>query len=155
MNALLKLFVLLMLVGSPIMSLAQPTVDLTTTKVDADEAGQDIGSILVTRTNEGNTAEALTVYMLSSGSAGYPTDFSTSGMAWHGGNQWSIVIPGNQFSASGTITPRFEEILEGEETVTFTLQEEDTFYFLGLPDEATITIADFIQIIFKDSFEDR
>jgi hypothetical protein len=93
--------------------------------------------------------------MQRSGTADYTADFTTTGITWHGGTLWSIDIPDNQFSASGIVTPRFEEILEGEETVIFTLREEDTLYFLGLPDAATITIADFIQLVFKDSFEDQ
>jgi len=130
------------------------TVTLTLDDGAAAEAGEDTGMITVSRTDNGDASEAFTVYMLNSGSATYSTDFLTSGVTYHGGDLWSIVIPGNDFSASGTIIPRKDYTIEGDETLVFTLNEEEIRFFTGKPDEATITIKDLVDIVFKDGFED-
>ena len=54
-----------------------------------------------------------------------------------------------------TITPRLDSNEEeGDEIVKFQLIGQNT-HMLGSPTYAEITIADFINLVFKDSFEDQ
>lgn len=51
-----------------------------------------------------------------------------------------------------TLTPIFDEDEDGDEDVVFTVQSTDR-YAVGSVDSATVTILDFVQRIFRDSFE--
>ena len=110
--------------------------------------------ITVSRTDNGDTSQPFTVYMQNSGTATYSTDFLTSGMHYHGGDRWSINILSNQLTASGIITPRLDRMIEGDENLVFTLEEEAKRFITGKPDQAEITSKDLVEIVFKDGCED-
>ncbi len=57
-----------------------------------------------------------------------------------------------QLSTTVIITPKFDENEKGDETVVATLMPDGS-YFVGAMTEATITIKDFVDGIFADSFE--
>jgi subtilisin-like proprotein convertase family protein len=52
-----------------------------------------------------------------------------------------VVIPANQASATVTVTPIYDTLVEGAETVVATLQPS-IWYTLGAPTSATVTIVD-------------
>jgi hypothetical protein len=71
-------------------------------------------------------------------------------------NVYSITIDGGELSKTITLTPVFDETIEGDETFIVNLEspgDTDNDYTIGMPSEGQITILDFIQLIFKDSFE--
>jgi hypothetical protein len=55
---------------------------------------------------------------------------------------------------SSTVTPVKDFIIEGDETVTWELYSDEATYTLGTDIFAEMTIADLIDLIFKDSLED-
>ena len=134
------------------------TVNITLDDGEMDEASLGSGGFTVTRTEDGAFDQLLRVWVKVSGSGTINQDYSQSGLILWGGTDYYIEIPGGQSSASATMTPTFDEINEGEETVIWTLQaskQGDQGYFLGDPLVAAMTIADFVDLMFKDGFEDR
>ncbi len=121
----------------------------------AAEAGQDPGSFTVTRTDNGNKAIPLHVYFdFVLPSPEWDFDFS-AGLGYVGQYSRYITIPGGQFSATVTVTPkRDSNEEEGDEIVLFQLVSQNS-YTLGTPTQAEITIADFVDLVFKNSFEDQ
>lgn len=97
-----------------------------------DQAGQDPGVFTFTRTG-GNLAAALTVRFSRGGTAANNSDYSNIG--------FSVVIPANQSSATVTITPIDDTVVEVPETVVLTINAS-TNYVIGTPPTATVTIAD-------------
>ncbi len=149
-------------VGADIEASIQITDDVTEVILtlddgDAAEAGQLPGSFTVTRTNQGNVAQAITVWVAVSGSATIDTDYAHPDMVCCGpGNEYLITILGNQLSRTITITPvldAFED--EGDETVVVTLLDIGQIYTVGVQLSATITIRDFQNLLFKNGFEDQ
>ena len=64
-----------------------------------------------------------------------------------------ISIPANELSVFSDITPVKDLIIEGDETAVFTLGSDNTQYTLGSNIVAEMTIADLVDLMFKDSFE--
>jgi hypothetical protein len=142
------------LIFFPVLALAQlPIVNLTLGDGNASEAGPDPGSFVHTRT--GSTTEALLLDVDVQGTATFNADYSTNpAMVRLGGTVYRVTIPPDQLTATATITPVMDGINEGDETVNFTLMDDNLTYTVGEPANATINIADFVEGIFKDSFED-
>ena len=114
-------------IGAP----ALPTVTVAATDANAAEAGLDPGVFTVTRT--GATTAALTVNYTVGGTATAGTDYQAlSG---------SVVIAAGSASATITVTPIQDTVVEGNETVTVTLSSSAS-YTAGSPSTATVTIAD-------------
>ena len=109
----------------------EPTVTVSATDAAAAEASLDPGTFTVTRSVV--TASPLTVNYSMSGTATQGSDYAAvSG---------SVIIPASTASATVTITPVDDVIIEGNETVILTLTA-DPAYFVGPPGNATVTIAD-------------
>jgi len=134
-------------------SWALPTVNITTTDNAAAEAGPDEGSFTVTRSGDIDLSAALTVRYLAEGMAVWNTDYTlapVSVQAWP--NLLNVTIHAGQESMTVTLTAIFEENVEGDEDAVFTLQGLNS-YVKGIPDSTSITIVDFTEMVFKDSFE--
>jgi hypothetical protein len=132
-------------------------VTLVIDDANAAEAGQATGAFTVTRTGNGDPAAALSVWVTIGGSATWGSDYSLPGLGWRGSNDFSILIQGNQLSATITLTPVFDENIEGDETFDVELRgpgDAGQDYTVGLPESGQIVIRDFVQIVFKDGFED-
>jgi len=131
-----------------------PEVTLTLDDGAATEGGSDPGSFTIARSNSGIVAEALRVRVGVEGTARFDTDYPNPGMAWDGGNFFRVTIEPGQLTRTIIIAPVMDGIIEDDETAIFTLVEGGATYTVGDPVKAIITIADFVEGIFKDGFED-
>jgi uncharacterized protein (DUF486 family) len=132
-------------------------VTLTVNDATAAEAGQDPASFTVTRSSNGNVAAPLNVFLQRSGSATIGADYSTVNLIGYSGDTYYLQIPANQLSQTVTLTPVLDEIEEGDETVIFTVQgplSAGHDYTNGIPAQGEMSIRDFVDMIFADSFED-
>jgi len=129
-----------------------PVVTLSVKDEVASESGPNPGSFIVTRSDGGIFADPLPVLVMISGTAKFDQDYSNPGMIWKGSNVYELTIQPGQFTATIIITPIQDGIIETDETVIFTLEGQNT-YRVGEPVSASISIADFVEGIFKDSFE--
>ena len=105
-----------------------PTVTVTATDANAAEAGADPGTFTFTRT--GPTTLALTVNFTVGGTATLGVDYASPGNA--------VTIQAGQSSATRTVTPIDDAVVEGAETVVVTLAAGS--YVIGTPNTATVTI---------------
>jgi len=137
------------------MTISDDVVVVTMTDVDGSlaEANLDTGSFSVTRSNQGKVAEALTVYFTFAGSATNGTDYTATLHNYVNANTRWISIPANQLSVTSVVTPIKDFVIEGDEVAIFTLGTDNTRYSLGVDIVAEMTIADLIDLIFKDSLE--
>jgi subtilisin family serine protease len=107
-----------------------PAVTVTATDANASESG-GTGTFTVSRS--GSTASALTVNYALNGSAENGTDYENlSG---------SLTIASGSSSATVTVAPIDDTVVEGDETVVLTLSA-NAAYTVGSPGSATVTIAD-------------
>ena len=88
-----------------------PEVNLTLIDGEMAELGLDEGSFQVTRSNNGNIAQAITVNIAVTGTATRGVDYTDPGV--FGGAPLAVSIPGNQLQATFTITPRVDNTVEG------------------------------------------
>jgi K319L-like, PKD domain/PKD domain/Calx-beta domain len=108
-----------------------PVVSLAATDPDASEAGPDPGTFTFTRTG-GNLAASLSVAFTRGGTA-IASDYAAIGS--------SVTIAASQASATVTITPVDDALVEGIETVELTIVASGNVV-AGVPSSATVTIAD-------------
>jgi hypothetical protein len=108
-----------------------PTVTVAATDANASETGADPGVFTITRT--GSNTASLTVNFALSGSAANGTDYISPGS--------SVTIPAGNSSATVTVTPIDDSLVEGSETVVLTISA-NAAYTVGSPNNATVTIAD-------------
>ncbi|MEO8752182.1 MAG: Calx-beta domain-containing protein, partial [Casimicrobiaceae bacterium] len=87
-----------------------------------------------TFTRTGPTTFPLQVNFSPTGTANRGFDYLDTG--------FSVVIPAGQSSATLTITPQADALIEGDETVIVTITASPTTYLIGAPNSATVTIAD-------------
>src|SRR5262249_12588815 len=107
-------------------------VTLAVSDADASEPGGDTGAFTFTRSG-GDVASALVVNYTIGGTATNGVDYvSIPG---------NITIPANQSSATLSITPLADNIVESAETVIVTLSANAS-YNLGSGVMGTVTIAD-------------
>jgi len=130
-----------------------PAVNLTVSDGVASEVGPDPGSFTVTRSNGGIITEALQVRIAVSGTATFDNDYLSPDIISAGSNIHNVTIQPDQLTATIVIIPVQDGIIEEDETAIFTLVD-GTSYRLGESVDASITIADYVEGIFKDSFED-
>ena len=130
-------------------------VNLTLDDGVMDEASQGTGKFTVTRSSNGKLDAPLRVLFSFAGSAVNGTDYDATDQGYINANTRSLTIPANELSMSSTITPVKDFVIEGDETVTWTLQSDNATYTVGSGILAEMTIADLIDLMFKDSFEDR
>jgi len=132
-----------------------PELSLIVDDGAAAEAGPDPGSYIITRSDSGIISAALQVKVQVTGTAKIGTDYSSDpAMVNLGGGVYRVTIPADQLTITITITPVQDGKLEDEETAIFTLVADNAIYTVGVPLSASITIADYVEGIFKDSFED-
>jgi hypothetical protein len=126
----------------PVRSLGQvPSVTIVATDNTATEAGTTTGTFTVNRT--GSTVGALTVYYSVSGTAGAGSDYNFL--------PGSVSIPDGSASATITVTPIDDTLVEADETVIVTLTV-NAAYTVDAPDSATVTIiSDDITLIVNTS----
>ncbi|MDX2419322.1 MAG: hypothetical protein QNK19_17825, partial [Xanthomonadales bacterium] len=63
-----------------------------------------------------------------------------------------VAIPAGSASFDLVITPEADNIAEGDEVLDITIAE-NTAYVIGSPASASMTIEDFVELIFSDGFE--
>ena len=130
-------------------------VVLTLDDGNAAESGQDPGSFTVTRTSNAKFDAALHVRVARAGDATIGTDYSIAPFAFIiQPNIYQVTIPANETSMTVTLTPVLDSNEEeGDETAEFTLIGDGSTYTVGSPAFGIITIADFADLVFRDSFE--
>jgi len=106
-------------------------VTIVATDPDASESGPDSGTFTITRT--GSTTSDLTVTYEIAGSAENGGDYERVAT--------STIVPQGASSATVTIAPVDDPIVESPETVTLTLQPKSD-YDIGPAFAATVTISD-------------
>lgn len=108
----------------------EPTVNVSTADASAAEIGGNTGSFTITRSTD---VGSLVVSYSLSGPATNGTDYSAiSG---------SVTIPNGQTSATITVTPIDDAVLEGSERVVLEITSSNS-YFVGAANRATVVIAD-------------
>jgi hypothetical protein len=108
-----------------------PTITIAATDAQASEPGTDTGEFTITRT--GDTTAPLTVKYTIGGKAINKTDYNEIGDF--------VTIAAGAASATINVIPIDDSLVEGNETVILTLQDEAN-YDLGTSKSATVTIAD-------------
>jgi len=144
----------LVLIGIPSFAYAISTVTLTLNDGEATEFGQDTESFTLTRTDDGNIAATLRVHVMITGSATIDADYSRAGVGPVGGDVYYVDIFGQQLSRTITLVPNLDNLIEGEETISVQLQDIGVAYTATTENTVVMTIADFVEIVFKDSFEE-
>ncbi|MEW6272490.1 MAG: hypothetical protein AB1689_24700, partial [Thermodesulfobacteriota bacterium] len=107
-------------------------VTLAATDPTASEAGPEAGAFSLTRSG-GDVAAELRVRVVRGGTASNGTDCAFISSL--------IGIPANETSAAVLVTPVVDALVEGDESVTLTLDPEPT-YEIGSPSSGAVTIAD-------------
>jgi Calx-beta domain len=109
---------------------------LSTVTIDAtdDAAAEPSGTGTFTVTRTGSTTTALTVTYALGGTA-------TSGSDYAAAPASPLTIPAGATSATITVTPIDDSVVESDETVVATLMA-GTGYEIGTPSTATVTISD-------------
>jgi hypothetical protein len=113
-----------------------PVVTVVASDPDASEAGPDTGVFTFTRTG-GDLARQLAVVVSRSGTASNGFDFVALG-----GSGFVVTLPANETSATVTVTPVADNLVENPETVIATVQPSSNNYLIGTQNTATVTIAD-------------
>ncbi|HVE40579.1 MAG TPA: S8 family serine peptidase [Planctomycetota bacterium] len=108
-----------------------PEVTVTATDPDASEDATEPGVFTIRRS--GSTTGDLVITFTVSGSAASGTDYASLGT--------SVTIPSGAASATVTLQPVDDGIIEGSETVILTLAAGIS-YSVGTPKTATVTIHD-------------
>jgi hypothetical protein len=109
-------------------------VTVEATDPDATEAGLTAGTFTIRRT--GDTASALIVFLSRGGSASNGSDYASLG-----GSNFVVTIPAGEASASVTVSPFADNLVEGDETVVLTISAS-LAYVVGTPSSATVVIGD-------------
>ncbi|MEI7901809.1 MAG: hypothetical protein WCK89_16265 [bacterium] len=112
-----------------------PKMTVQATDANAAELGADPGVFTVYGDNNMVTNQPLTVYYTIGGTASNGSDYATI--------LSSVTIPTDSTSATITITPSYDTLVEDDETVTLTLVPGPLqLYTVDSPGSATVTIAD-------------
>ena len=110
-----------------------PKLTIQATTPNAAELGPVSGVFTVTGDTNMNLALPLTVYYSIGGTAINGTDYTTIPS--------SVTIPAGLTTATITVTPLYDALVEGDETVVLTLTT-NLLYLVDTPSNATVTIAD-------------
>jgi hypothetical protein len=113
-------------------------VSVTSNDAAASEPGTDTASFTFTRTTGGNPVAPLSIFFTIGGTATNGGDY--------GATASSVTIPANQTSATVTITPFADNLVEGAETMSVTINANQA-YTIGAPSTAAITIADSVATV--------
>jgi hypothetical protein len=109
----------------------RPTVTVKATDAEASEAGTNKGQFTIYRT--GITTKSLVVQYTLSGTATNGTDYNRL--------TGTVTIPVRASSATISVSPKNDKIVEGNETVALTIAP-GTSYVVGSPGDATVIIRD-------------
>ncbi|MCW5645718.1 MAG: putative Ig domain-containing protein, partial [Sphingopyxis sp.] len=109
--------------------IAAPTVSIAVAPASVSEDGAT--NLVYTVTRSAASASPLTVNLTTSGTATAGTDYT--------GNAASVTIPANATSATVTIDPTADSVVEPDETVILTIAA-GAGYVIGAPSSATGTI---------------
>jgi hypothetical protein len=107
--------------------------------------------------SNGSTTEAINIFVEYSGSAAHGPDFTSVNLNSFSYPLYYVNIPAGQNSTSVTLTPIKDFIIEGNESLIFTLQPNPANqpdYNVGAQTTAEMIILDLVDKIFFDSFED-
>ncbi len=115
------------------------TPGLTLTVSPASVLEDGVGNLLYTFTRSGSTAAAQDVNFAISGTATRDTDYTLSGASVNAFDIAAVTIPVGQASATVTVNPTADALVEADETVIFTLGESPGITN-GAPTDATGTI---------------
>jgi len=96
-------------------------------------------NLVYTFTRTGPTTSAITVNFSVGGTASFPSDYSQSGAATFTPPTATVIIGSGSSTAQVTVTPLSDCMVEGAETVDFTVQP-GTGYGVGSPSTASATI---------------
>lgn len=107
-------------------------VTVTATDANASETGPDNGVFTLTRSG-GDTTASLPVSFTLTGTAANGTDYTSIAAP--------VTLAANQTSATVTLTPIADALVEGSETAILTISAS-TAYSVGASAAATVTIAD-------------
>ncbi len=151
---MLNAFILVSLLIVPALAVALSTVNLTLDEGNAKEFGQVPGIFTVTRTGDDNIAQGLTVRVTVTGMALLDIDYSRPGLDQIAEGVFNVSIFGNQLTRTITLTPVPDNLIEDDETISVQLQDIGVAYTAMVENTVVLTIADFVEVIFKDSFED-
>lgn len=150
----LNLVLLVLLLGIPGVAFSLSTVNISSADPFAAEAGPDSASFTITRTEDGDITEAISVLVNFSGSADNGPDYTFSNVNCC----FSVEIQKDALFKTVTITPVTDNIVEGPELAIITLGV-DSAYELGDNIEVVIEIAAdvgeiIVDEIFRSGFED-
>lgn len=110
-----------------------PVVGIVATDPGAAEAGVDPGGFTLIR-NGGNLDASLVTSFTIGGSAANNSDYAFISV--------SLTIPAGSASATVTITPLADNLAEGDETVTLTIEPRTSYIIDPTSSAATVTIVD-------------
>jgi hypothetical protein len=133
-------------------------ISISSTDAVAAESGPGTANFTISRTNQGDVSKSMRVYYVAEGTATWTESQNTSDyiLAPYGlqgrPNVINVIIPENKLSVSVILTPRFDDVEEGDEEAVLTILDRD-IYNVGSPSSQSIIIIDFRQLVFKDSFE--
>ena len=143
-----------LLLGISSQAFALSTVELTLDDGSAAEFQQVPGTFTVTRTDDGNIATGLDVWMTIGGNATLDGDYSRPGVDHRGADNFSVHIQPGQLSRTITLTPQLDNTIEGTEDISIQLQDIGVAYTASELTIIELLIADFVELIFEDGFED-
>ena len=137
------------------MEISDDVVEVTLTLDDGemDEKTLGTGQFTVTRSSNGKLDEALLIRIGFTGSATNGSDYETTNQTYVNANTRSITFPADVLTVSSIVTPIKDFDIEGDETITWTLQPYNSTYAVGTNNTAQMIIEDLIDLVFKDSYE--
>ena len=112
----------LFLIAGSVWAGGLPVVSITSADAQSDEAGPNVATFTVSRTNAGNIAAGLSVNVAFGGTASRNVDYTLSP------NFSAVFIPANQLSVTTTVTPRADNLIEGQETIEIELLQSVGVY---------------------------
>ena len=135
------------------MTISDDAAIITVTASDAvaSERGPGTGTFTFTRSG-GDISAALTIFVTKDGTTtvgGADYSDNTGGFFESFGQ---VPIPAGSASFDLIITPEADNIVEGDEVLDITVAE-NAAYIIGSPASASMTIEDFVELIFSDGFE--
>ncbi len=135
----LNLLILLLLISTPWMALAQTTVTVNTVEATGDEASGAPAVFRLQRT--GDSSASLKVRFVLEGIARRFDDYTVDPEPTiEGFGRLGVTIPSGSEFLDVSILPEVDNLAEGDETVTVRLSSGS--YDIGDPNEATATIVD-------------
>ena len=96
----------------------------------------------------------MNVRVLVNGTAVPDVDYARPGLDWKAPNTYDVHLAANILSRTITLTPVLDNLIEGEESISVQLKDIGVAYTAAEENTIEMIIADFVDFIFKDSFEE-